>query len=75
MDSRYAPIVVFGYKRKDKLESLLLDLETNPDVEKMQLYICIDVPVETDTEGLVISEGVIAFARDYVSRSKFKNAS
>lgn len=71
MDSRYAPIVVFGYKRKDKLKSLLADLERNPDVEKMRLYICIDVPVETDAQGLIISEDVIAFAKDYVSNSKF----
>ena len=68
----YAPIVVFGYNRADMIENLLESLERNKDVQKMDLYIFLDVPDKKIVRDKKWSLQVIEYVNQYKKKSKFK---
>lgn len=68
----YAPVVVFGYNRADMIENLLVSLEKNANVEKMDLYIFLDVPDKKNHRDKRYSEQVINYVSNYKEKSKFK---
>ena len=68
----YAPIVVFGYNRADMIENLLESLERNKDVQKMDLYIFLDVPDKKNVRDKKWSLQVIEYVNQYKKKSKFK---
>ncbi len=70
---RYAPIVVFGYNRADMLKNLFTSLEKNENVEKMDLFIFLDIPDRKKPRDIPLSEEVIAYVSAYQAVSKFKN--
>lgn len=70
---RYAPIIVFGYNRADMIDNLLKSLESNANIEKMDLYIFIDIPDNKRTRDIPLSKEVIRYANTYRTISKFKN--
>lgn len=70
---RYAPVVVFGYKRADMIENLFQSLERNKNVEKMDLFIFLDIPEKKAPRDIPLSEEVIAYVNTYKTISKFKN--
>lgn len=69
----YAPIVIFGYNRADMLENLLNSLEANKYIEKMNLYIFIDIPDKKKPRDIPLSKKVIEYVNVYKTISKFKN--
>lgn len=69
----YAPVVVFGYNRADMLKNLLESLEKNKNVEKMDLYIFIDIPSKKKPHDIPLSQEVIKYVNTYKTISKFKN--
>jgi len=70
---RYAPIVVFAYNRADKLEYLLQSLEKNKNLDRMDLYIFVDIPDKKKPRDIPLSEKVIQYVNYYKVVSKFKN--
>lgn len=70
---RYAPIVVFAYKRADTLERLLMSLEKNPRVEYMDMFIFVDIPDKKNVRDKNFSQQVIEYVFAYQSISKFKS--
>ena len=68
----YAPIVVFGYNRADKMENLFVSLENNENIDKMDLYIFIDIPDKKRPRDIPLSEKVIEYVKNYKTISKFK---
>lgn len=68
----YAPIVVFGYNRADMIKNLLESLERNEDVQKMDLYIFLDVPDKKSVRDKKWSQQVIEYVKQYKKKSKFK---
>lgn len=70
---KYAPIVVFGYNRADMLENLIKSLERNKDIEKMDLFIFLDIPDKKNHRDIPLTKKVIAYANTYKEISKFKN--
>lgn len=71
--SKLAPVVVFGYNRKKQLCNLLESLEKNRNIENTDLFIFVDVPEEKKRDGIKKSREVCEFAKEYKSKSKFKN--
>ena len=69
---RYAPIVVFGYNRADKLANLFLSLETNKNIDQMDLYIFVDVPDRKKPKDIPLSKKVIEYVNYYKTVSGFK---
>ena len=67
----YAPVVVFAYKRKDKLELCLSALEKNRDADRTDLYIFVDGAKGSTDEPQV--EEVRNFVREYTKKSIFKS--
>jgi hypothetical protein len=71
---KYAPIIVFAYNRADKLEQLLMSLEKNANIKKMDLYIFVDIPDKKNTRDLRYNQEVINFLIKYKNESSaFKN--
>lgn len=70
--NKYAPVVVFGYNRADMLANLFDSLEKNEDVEKMDLYLFLDIPGKKKPRDIPLSKEVIAYANIYKAVSKFK---
>lgn len=68
----YAPVVVFGYNRADKLKDLLESLEKNKNIEHMELYIFLDIPGKKQKKYIKFSEEVKKYVNDYQYHSKFK---
>lgn len=69
----YAPIIIFGYNRADMLKKLLESLEKNRDLDKMILYIFLDIPGKKHyRRNQYLSQRVIAYVNDYKKSSKFK---
>lgn len=69
----YAPIVVFGYNRADMLKNLFDSLEKNKNVEKMDLFIFLDIPDKKKPRDIPLSKEVIAYVDTYKTISKFKS--
>lgn len=69
---KWAPIVVFGYNRADMLKNLFDSLEKNKNVEKMDLFIFLDIPDKKKTRDIPLSKEVIEYAKTYRTISKFK---
>lgn len=69
----YAPIVVFAYNRADKLENLLKSLEKNKNLDRMDLYIFVDIPDKKKPRDIPLSEQVIEYVTYYKTVSKFKS--
>lgn len=64
-----SPLVVFAYKRKDKLESCLLHLEKNILCKDTDLFIFADGPKdEKDKEQVLITQN---FIKEYCLKSSF----
>lgn len=64
----YAPIIVFAFNRADKLERLFASLERNPGIEKMDLFIFVDVPGKRDkrrNRNIALNQEVICFVEQY----------
>lgn len=70
---KYAPVVVFGYNRADMLENLLNSLESNRDVQQMDLFIFLDIPDRKRRRDIPRSKRVIDYVNQYKSISMFKN--
>lgn len=68
----YAPVVVFGYNRVDMLQNLLESLEKNANVEKMDLFIFIDIPDAKNVRDKKYSKDVIEYVNEYEKQSQFK---
>lgn len=68
----YAPIVVFGYNRADMLKNLLDSLEKNANIEKMDLFIFLDIPDKKNVRDKKFSKEVIECVNDYQKTSKFR---
>lgn len=68
----YAPVVVFGYNRADMLEHLLISLEKNTNVEKMDLFIFLDIPDKKNVRDKKLSMQVIEYVNAYKEKSKFR---
>lgn len=71
--NKYAPVVVFGYNRADMLKNLFDSLEKNEDVEKMDLYIFLDIPDKKNPRDVPLSKEVITYVNTYKETSKFRN--
>ncbi|MCH4191079.1 MAG: glycosyltransferase [Butyrivibrio sp.] len=66
----YTPVVLFAYKRKDKLNMCLESLEKNAEADSTELYIFADGAKGAEDAGQV--KEVKEYLRDYQHKSKFK---
>lgn len=73
---KYAPIVVFAYNRADKLADLFASLEKNADIDKMDLYIFVDVPDKKNKKDIRYNAEVQEYVNKYSAISgAFRNIS
>lgn len=62
----YAPIIIFAFNRADRLKCLIECLFKNKDIDKMDLYIFVDVPdPKKDRRNIKFNEEVIDFLQSY----------
>lgn len=67
----FAPVVLFAYKRRDKLEKCLQALEANYGVDRTVLYVFCDGPKKKDDE-LAVQE-VREYMYTYKEKCKFRD--